>query len=179
MGWTLAGNYMGENHPDTVRKIYNEGGLYGERAGWHLPGYDDSLWEERTPFQGIAQPGVGFFRTTFQLDLPENYDIPLSFVFDSTIGHYRSQLYVNGWQMGKRIANIGPQTAFPVHEGILDYHGINTVVLSLWALGNGTADRAIPSFKLVANGTYAGGIQGISTNNPDWTELRGNFGVPL
>ncbi|KAE9408700.1 glycoside hydrolase family 35 protein [Gymnopus androsaceus JB14] len=158
---------------------YYLGGLYGERAGWHLPGYDDSLWEERTPFQGIAQPGVGFFRTTFQLDLPENYDIPLSFVFDSTIGHYRSQLYVNGWQMGKRIANIGPQTAFPVHEGILDYHGINTVVLSLWALGNGTADRAIPSFKLVANGTYAGGIQGISTNNPDWTELRGNFGVPL
>ena len=29
-GWTLAGNFMGEHHPDTVRRIYNEGGLYGE-----------------------------------------------------------------------------------------------------------------------------------------------------
>ncbi|KAF9076535.1 glycoside hydrolase family 35 protein [Rhodocollybia butyracea] len=178
-GWTLAGNFMGENNPDTVRKIYNEGGLYGERAGWHLPGYNDSLWEERTPFQGIGKPGVGFFRTTFNLDLPEGYDIPLSFVFDSAVGHYRSQLYVNGWQMGKRIANIGPQTAFPVHEGILNYHGTNTVVLSLWALGNGTADTAIPSFKLVANGTVSGGVGGITTNNPDWRELRGNSGVPL
>ncbi|KAJ7689730.1 glycoside hydrolase family 35 protein [Mycena rosella] len=176
-GWTLAGNFMGERHPDTVRKIYNEGGLYGERKGWHLPGFDDSAWEERTPFEGLGQPGVGFFRTTFTLDLPQGYDIPLSFVFDSAVGHYRSQLYVNGWQMGKRIANIGPQSAFPVHEGVLDYHGENTVVLSLWALGNGTADTRIPSFKLVANGTYAGGVRGIATNNPDWDELRGKYGV--
>jgi hypothetical protein len=29
-GWKVAGNFMGEHHPDTVRKIYNEGGLYGE-----------------------------------------------------------------------------------------------------------------------------------------------------
>ncbi|KAJ7479689.1 glycoside hydrolase family 35 protein [Mycena latifolia] len=178
-GWTLAGNFMGEHHPDTVRKIYNEGGLYGERKGWHLPGFDDSRWEKRTPFEGLEQPGAGFFRTTFTLDLPKNYDIPLSFVFDSAVGHYRAQLYVNGWQLGKRIANIGPQTAFPVHQGILDYNGENTVVLSLWALGNGTADTRIPSFKLVANGTYSGGIKGITTNNPDWKELRGNYGVSL
>ncbi|KAF8175477.1 glycoside hydrolase family 35 protein [Mycena galopus ATCC 62051] len=178
-GWMVAGNFMGEESPDTVRKIYNEGGLYGERKGWHLPGYDDSDWEERTPFEGLGQPGVGFFRTTFNLDLPTGYDIPLSFVFDSTIGHYRAQLYVNGWQMGKRIANIGPQTAFPVHEGILNYQGQNTVVLSLWALGNGTEDTRIPSFNLVANGTYAGGVQGVSTDNPGWEELRGVFGVSL
>ncbi|KAJ7186548.1 glycoside hydrolase family 35 protein [Mycena filopes] len=175
--WTVAGNFLGEHHPDTVRKIYNEGGLYGERKGWHLPGYDDSRWERRTPFDGLGQPGVGFFRTTFKLNLPIGYDIPLSFVFDSGVGHYRSQLYVNGWQMGKRIANIGPQTAFPVHEGILDYQGENTVVLSLWALGNATVDMKIPSFKLVANGTFAGGVEGVVTNNPGWNDLRGTLGV--
>ncbi|KAK7017630.1 beta-galactosidase [Favolaschia claudopus] len=174
-GWKVAGNFMGENHPDTVRKIYNEGGLFGERKGWHLPGFDDSQWEEKTPFDGLDQPGVGFFRAKFDLNLPEGYDIPLSFVFDSAVGHYRAQLHVNGWQMGKRIANIGPQTAFPVHEGILNYQGENTVVLSLWALGSGTADRRIPSFMLVANGTYANSIKGITTNNPGWEELRGRF----
>lgn len=88
-----------------------------------------------------------------------------------------AQLYVNGWQLGKRVANIGPQSAFPVHEGILDYEGQNTVVLSLWALGNATADTKIPSFKLVANGTYAGGLKGVKTDNPGWEELRGRFGV--
>ncbi|KAF7307336.1 Beta-galactosidase [Mycena indigotica] len=177
-GWKVAGNFMGEDAPDMARKIFNEGGLFAERKGWHLPGYDDSKWETRTPSEGLAGPGVGFFRTTFVLDLPRGYDIPLSFVFDSAVGQYRAQLYVNGWQMGKRIANLGPQTAFPVHEGILDYHGVNTVGLSLWALGNSTADWRIPSFKLVANGTYAGGVShDIATNNPGWGELRGRFGV--
>ncbi|KAJ7704161.1 glycoside hydrolase family 35 protein [Mycena metata] len=176
-GWTLAGNFLGEHHPDTARKIYNEGGLYGERKGWHLPGFDDSEWETRTPFEGLDQPGVGFFRTTFSLNLPKGYDIPVSFVFDSAVGQYRAQLYVNGWQMGKRIANIGPQTVFPVHEGILDYQGKNTVVLSLWALGNGTADKKIPSFRLVANGTFATAFSDITTDNPGWNELRGALGV--
>lgn len=42
-------------------------------------------------------------RTNFELDMPEGYDIPLSFVFPniSTIANYRCQLYVNGYQFGK------------------------------------------------------------------------------
>lgn len=28
--------------------MYNEDGLFGERVGWHLPGFDDSLWEDAT-----------------------------------------------------------------------------------------------------------------------------------
>jgi hypothetical protein len=81
--------------------------------------------------------------------------------------------------MGKRVANVGPQTAFPVHEGILNYRGTNTVVLSLWALGNSTADTRIPSFKLTANGTFASATRGVRTDNPGWQELRGKFGVTL
>ena len=30
--------------------------------------------------------------------------------------------------------NLGPQTAFPVPEGILNYRGTNYVSLTLWAL---------------------------------------------
>ncbi|OCL10742.1 hypothetical protein AOQ84DRAFT_426268 [Glonium stellatum] len=29
--------------------------------------------------------------------------------------------------------NLGPQTAFPIPEGILNYRGSNTIALSLWA----------------------------------------------
>ena len=28
--------------PNTTRGIYNNGGLYGERAGWYLPGFPDA-----------------------------------------------------------------------------------------------------------------------------------------
>jgi len=108
--WKLAGNLGGEHFTGDTRKILNEGGLYAERMGWHLPNFDDSTWEPRTPFQGLTKSGVGFFRTTFNLKLPKGYDIPLSIVFDSQPGHYRAQLYsVNGWQLGKRIADVGPQ----------------------------------------------------------------------
>jgi hypothetical protein len=77
---------------------------------------------------------------------------------------------VNGWQMGKRVANLGPQTSFPVHEGILDYRGTNTVALSLWSLGDASADAAIPSLQLVPSGVYAGGPGPIRANNPGWTD---------
>lgn len=30
--------------------------------GWHLPGFDDSTWEARTPFEGLTKAGVGINR---------------------------------------------------------------------------------------------------------------------
>jgi hypothetical protein len=32
------------------------------------------------------------------------------------------------------VNNLGPQTTFPVPEGILNYNGNNTVALTLWSL---------------------------------------------
>jgi hypothetical protein len=48
-------------------------------------------------------------------------------------------LFVNGYQFGKYINHIGPQTSFPVPEGILNYHGENWVALTLWAMETGGA----------------------------------------
>ncbi|KAG6855826.1 hypothetical protein H0H87_010439 [Tephrocybe sp. NHM501043] len=117
---------------------------------------------------------VGFFRTTFNLDLPKGYDVPLSIEFDSTFGHYRAQLYVNGWQMGKRIANIGPQTSFPVHRGILNYAGENVVAVSLWALGEQEADLRIPSLRIVkGGGVYESALDEVDITGARWEEVRG------
>lgn len=99
--------------PDKVRGIFNDGGLFGEREGWHLPGFDTSKWATRDISEGLPgnTAGVGFFVTTFNLNIPSNTDIPLSFVFDENIGvtnqPYRAILFVNGWMMGKRVANLG------------------------------------------------------------------------
>ncbi|KAE8380239.1 glycoside hydrolase superfamily [Aspergillus bertholletiae] len=145
--WKMTGNLGGEQYRDPIRGPLNEGAMFAERQGYHLPYPPSDTWEARSPFtKGIEQPGVGFFTTSFPLDLPEGYDIPLRFVFafnGSASGvhtrNYRCQLYVNGFQFGKFVNNLGPQTDFPVPEGILNYNGINHIAVTLWGLDGGAA----------------------------------------
>lgn len=88
----------------------NEGGLFGERQGWHLPGFDTSAWKERDLASGLpgSAAGVGFFVTKFDLNIPQGFDAFLSFTFNEPLGQpYRALLFVNGWQMGKRVGNLG------------------------------------------------------------------------
>ncbi len=53
--------------PDTFRGYLNEGGLYAERIGAHLPGYPDTNWQEGSPLEGVKGVGINFYRTTFNL----------------------------------------------------------------------------------------------------------------
>ena len=121
-------------------------------------------WEARSPFEGLDSAGAGFFVTSLALDMPRGYDVPLSFFFANAtftepggggyiwggayngpgggatgnasvpVPNYRAQVFVNGWQFGEYVNNLGPQHSFPVPQGILDYHGNNTIAVSLWAL---------------------------------------------
>jgi Beta-galactosidase jelly roll domain len=95
--------------PDRTRGVLNEGGLFGERAGWHLPGFDTSKWMTRDLSAGLPNgaAGVGFFTTTFPLKIPAGFDVMLSFTFDESTQPYRALLFVNGWMMGKRVGNLG------------------------------------------------------------------------
>ncbi|KAL4904335.1 putative beta-galactosidase A [Aspergillus multicolor] len=143
IAWKLTGNLGGEDYKDRTRGPLNEGGLYAERQGWHLPQPPTDKFESGSPFEGVSKPGVAFYFASFDLDMPEGYDIPLEFAFPkwSASGTpYRCLLYVNGYLFGKYLHAIGPQTNFPVPEGILDYHGTNYIALSLWAQdANGAA----------------------------------------
>ena len=161
--WRITGNLGGEEYQDRVRGPLNEGGLFAERIGAHLPGAPTTGdgWQRRSPFQGIDAPGVGFFATSFTLDMPSDYDIPLAFAFanatsaDGASARFRCQLFVNGWQFGKYVNHVGPQTRFPVPEGILDYRGANDVALTLWGFdagGNGLAGLELVSTAAVATG---------------------------
>ncbi|KAF9016306.1 glycoside hydrolase family 35 protein [Hymenopellis radicata] len=145
--WKVQGKVGGyTGYPDKVRGVFNEGGLFGERSGWHLPGFDTSTWESRELSDGL--PGSACWR--WGLGQP-----------------YRVYLFVNGWMMGKRVANLGPQAKFPVHEGILDYSGTNTVAIALWAMEENVI--LSPNLQLVVDGVYEGGVGKISTNNPGWS----------
>lgn len=141
--WKLTGNLGGEDYQDRTRGPLNEDGLFAERQGYHLPKPPTANWSNGKPTEGISSPGVAFYTASFDLDLPHGYDIPLSFNFANSTSvtpqQYRSLLFVNGYQFGKYVNHIGPQTSFPVPEGILNYHGTNYIALTLWAQAAGGA----------------------------------------
>ena len=184
--WKITGNLGGEDYRDRTRGPMNEGGLYAERQGYHLPNPPSANWTARRPTQGIDHAGIGFFTTSFDLNIPTDwygmpitYDIPMSFVFtnstsDGITSNYRAQLYVNGYQFGKYVNNIGPQTAFPVPEGILNYHGKNYIALSLWALDPGGAQ--IANMELVTTAVLQTGRKAVTlAPMPAYKEREGAY----
>ncbi|PQE12414.1 glycoside hydrolase family 35 protein [Rutstroemia sp. NJR-2017a BVV2] len=215
--WVLTGNLGGEQYHDLARGPRNEGALFAERQGWHIPGSPPFIpspsppqssssshttnstttpstsWTLRNPLtSGIPTPGVGFFKTQFELHVPDGWDVPMGFVFNASAtatatankttsekrtmkrgggSNYRVQLFVNGFQFGKYVNNLGPQTNFPVPQGILNYNGLNTVALTIWALDLSGA-RLSGGFELRPNATIKSGYQFPSdvVAAPQWTE---------
>ncbi|KAG2179370.1 hypothetical protein INT44_006216, partial [Umbelopsis vinacea] len=150
--WKVQGcNLNGEDIVDKVRGPYNEGGLYGERMGWHLPGYPDSQWNSVSVPDDRNRTGLSWYRTTFNLDIPENYDVPIGVRFEDNISkRYRAVLFVNGWKLGKYANDLGPQRLFYIPEGILNHNGLNTLSIGVVPLDNSTS---IGKVSLEAYGT--------------------------
>ncbi|KAJ8507813.1 hypothetical protein ONZ45_g9854 [Pleurotus djamor] len=173
--WKVAGNFGGENAPDEVRGPYNEGGWWFERIGAHLPGFDASSWNAScSPYQGRTTPGVTVYRTAFKLNIPHNVDIPLSFHLELDQARpHRALIFVNGWQFGRFISTHGPQTSFPVPEGIFNHRGENEVLISLWALNEGGAHlkKLSLSKRAVLESSKSAKVD--IEPAPGWSELRG------
>ncbi|KAI4765020.1 beta-galactosidase B [Aureobasidium sp. EXF-3400] len=171
--WKIAGKAGGGANIDPVRGPYNEGGLHAERLGWHLPGFDDSKWASGSPSTGLNTAGAKFYRTVLPLDLPEGHDVSLAFNLQaSKSSKLRAQLYVNGYQFGKYVPYIGNQVEFPVFPGILDYHGNNTIGLSIWSQDNVEASVSVGVSVL---GVHSSGFDvGFNSSylRPGWTKER-------
>ncbi|KAI8064245.1 putative beta-galactosidase [Gongronella butleri] len=133
--WKVQGAVGGESPVDTVRGSYNGGGLYGERFGWHLPGFPDTNWTEAAIPDPVERPGVSWYRTEFDLDIPAGYDVPIGVRFtDDSSKKYRALLFVNGWQFGRYANDLGPQTLFYIPQGILNHNGQNTIAIAVVSL---------------------------------------------
>ncbi|KAM0436366.1 hypothetical protein ACHAQK_007940 [Fusarium lateritium] len=138
--WKMTGNAGGENYHDKWRGPVNVGGTFVERHGYTAPNppLDHAGFISGSPFNSSHEAGVKYHVAKLWLDLPsDRWDIPLQFTFQNQTaskGNYRCLLFVNGWQFGKYVSNIGPQSTFPVPEGILNYHGENWIGLLVWAL---------------------------------------------
>jgi hypothetical protein len=178
--WKITGNLHGEDYVDKSRGPLNEGALWVERQGFHLPGAPTSSWASSSgPVSGLSSPGVGFYSTTFALDIPVGWDIPLSLIFrgDEFTGEgksWRAQLWINGYQFGKFANGIGPQRRFPVPEGILNYRGENYIGVSIWALDEGGVKPE--GFELVAGMLVKSGYGAVEMAPMEgWSEREGAY----
>jgi beta-galactosidase GanA len=159
--WKIQGNRGGEDIADTVRGVANNGGLFGERMGWHLPDDPDRDWNTGRVPDSRATPGTVWYRTKFDLAVPPGHDASLGLTIGDPTklrsdGRYRVLIFVNGWNMGQFIAHIGPQRTFVIPNGILDPRGRNTLALAVTS--DGRPGSGLERIALVDLGTVRGGV---------------------
>ncbi|WP_433307289.1 beta-galactosidase [Actinoplanes sp. CA-030573] len=148
----IAWRIQGQARVDPVRGGLNNGGLFGERYGWSLPGYADRAWPAAT---SSVAPGVTWLRTGFGLDLPRGQDTSVALRFDGAPpNRYRVILYLNGWNLGQYGAAIGPQTDFVLPAGLLRQNGRNTLAMAVIA----EEPSSVATPHLVVAGSQRGGV---------------------
>ncbi len=172
--WRLAGNQGGEHLQDPVRGPLNATGLYGTNHGWSLPGYPDSDWKSVSlpdDWSGRGVPeGIGWYRTTFRLDVSRRSYVPIAVQLDSLPGgqtdNSRAYIFLNGWLIGQYDNLLGPQHQFYVPAGILDEQGRNTIAIAEWGLE--PSGGGLGRVRLVALGNQAGGIPVAPVSSPGY-----------
>lgn len=161
IAWRVQGARGGQTLPDPVRGVFNNGGQYGERMGWHLPGFPDATWETSAPTAPPPVAGTYWLRTSFDLNLPRGHDVQLGLAFGDTAQprsdrENRALIFVNGWHMGQFAAHIGPQRVFVIPPGILNLNGRNTIALAVTS--DGAAANALEPVRLTNLRTVRGGV---------------------
>jgi hypothetical protein len=165
--WRLQGVRGGEKEIDPVRGPLSTGGLYGERAGWSLPGYQDTDWNDVTLPAADTHPGVSWYRTTTTLNLPSGQDTSVGLtITDTPTRAYRATLFVNGWQVGNYVNQLGPQHTFPVPNGILNPHGRNTIAIAVWNTDNTTG--GLGTVELTNYGSYTSPLEVNQNRSPGY-----------
>jgi beta-galactosidase GanA len=169
--WRIQGNRGGETLVDPVRGPLNNGGLYGERTGWYLPGFPDRRWQNRSVPDTTVPAGTSWYRTTFDVRVPNGDDASIGLTIgDPSVprsgGHYRVLIFLNGWNMGQYIADVGPQHTFVLPTGILNANGRNTLALAVTS--DGGAGNALEAVRLTTLATVRGGVPVRPVRSPGW-----------
>jgi len=167
VSWRIQGTRGGEALADPVRGPQNSGGLFGERAGWSLPGFPDRAWPAVTLPHPETAPGIAWYRTSVRLTLPAGQDIPVGLRFtDDPTRHYRVLIFVNGWNLGQYINDVGPQHTFVLPQGILRQQGTNTIALAVWS--DDASTGGLGQVTLEALGNTATSTRVRNVPSPTW-----------
>ncbi len=163
--WRIQGDAGGEDIADTVRGPLNNGGLYGERAGWYLPGFPDGDWTPLSLPFADPTPGVAWYRTTFDLHEPHGIDASLGLtISDTPTKAYRALIFLNGWNLGQYVNNVGPQHTFVLPNGILKARGANTLAIAVTT--NDPGSGGLGTVELTNLGTVASSLHVENVDSP-------------
>lgn len=170
--WRIQGAVGAEEPADAARTLYNNGGLTGERSGWYLPGFDDEQWKAADDLRA-ERPGVTWYRSHFDLDVPRGQDVAFkldveSERFATRSDRARTVMFVNGWNVGTWVGSVGPQSSFTIPSGFLNMNGANTVAIAVTAEASGMGPDAV-TLRQVSNQT--GGMRAVANQAPDYAEL--------
>ena len=126
---------------------YNNGGLLGEQAGWHMPALDDSGWQDAQDLHA-DRAGINWYRAHVDLDLPQGQETAFrldikSSRFAERADHSQATLFVNGWNTGVYIGDAGPQWSYAVPAAFLNAHGDNVIALAVAAKGAGDGPESV------------------------------------
>jgi hypothetical protein len=166
--WRLEGNKGGTNLQDPTTGVMNPAGLYGTNHGWELPGYPTGSWSKVSLPSSFATaglpPGIGWYRTTFNLNLPKGVWAPMGLKLSPIHGgkpgggkgEWQAFIYLNGWMVGRYINYLGPQQVFYLPQGILNVNGANTLAIATWSLEPGAG--GLGNVSLVPYTVREGGI---------------------
>ncbi|KAL7746717.1 hypothetical protein RI367_007879 [Sorochytrium milnesiophthora] len=158
---------------DPVHSNLNAGGLYGERNGWHLPGYPDKHWA----LAHVLCVGNSTLRDLVpDLVIPSDHVVSLALTIrdpnrPQTAGNYRALILVNGWQLGQYIAQVGPQHTFVLMSGILLTNGSNSLAIAVTS--NGGSGDGLEAVQLVSLGAVRGGVPVSNVRSPSYQQLFG------
>ncbi len=148
---------QGAAAPDRTRGPLNNGGLHGERHGWHLPGHDDRDWRPVDFPREERRQGVTWYRTGFRLDVDPELDASVGLTLEDDPGRaYRVQIFLNGWNMGQYLNDAGTRHTFVLPNGILRTRGANTLALAV--LSDGTTPSGPGEVRLTLLGAARGGV---------------------
>lgn len=146
VSWKIIGaspSDISTNNPSGT--LYNNGGLQGEREGWHMPDFDDASWEEASTLHSPA--GITWYRSEFNLTVPSTQDTAFRLDINSARGigddHSQATIFVNGWNTGVYIGDIGPQKSFTIPQAFLNLSGKNTVAIAIAAKSDGQGPESV------------------------------------
>lgn len=141
--WKIQGALGGEQSyalsHDGVNTPLNASGLYGERHGWYRVNFDDRSWQLVTlphvwSKSTAADAGIGWYRTSFNLDIPQGMQAPLGLYIPRA--QDKVAIWLNGLLIGRYWDGVGPQHTFYLPAGLLNEHGRNTLALAVWDRGH-------------------------------------------
>ncbi|MCI9887721.1 beta-galactosidase [Micrococcales bacterium 31B] len=146
--WRITGAGPAEWAAQGERRMFNVGGLFGERHGWHEPTFNASAWTPAATLTASA-PGIRWYRSEFTLHTPPGQET----AYRATIHSERfdagrtdgSQvlIFVNGWNAGVYIGDIGPQHEFTIPSGWLRANGRNMIAAVVCAKSAGQGPQSI------------------------------------